>query len=59
MTAPHPRLDTASCKFRAATDEEINRIMFCTVLGSEMEKRDIKKLYITFNFTPPFEASAF
>lgn len=45
VTAPHPRLDTASRKFRAAIDEEINRIMLCTVLGSEMEKRDIKIIY--------------
>lgn len=42
MTAPHPHLDAISHTFRATTDEEINERMFCAVLGSEMEKRDIK-----------------
>lgn len=30
------------CRLRAATNREINRKMFCTVLGSEMEKMGIK-----------------
>lgn len=54
VTASHPHLDTASCEFRAATNEEINSIMFCTVLGSEMEKRDRKNYTLhSILYLPP------